>query len=294
VVSSRYFALIEDIEINFAALERIYLAHSYDYYVSIMKKLFHPLLNASVYLLVSVIWLISANQVLAQQRQYNTVKSEKVISSPVEKRLANIGEIKTALTKYHDCQPDNHLGCYEKDLSAVCNRAKTYLQHHLKSVSKPAMVLDIDETSLSNWEEIKADDYGFHAKIWNDWVDSAKAPAIAPMLELYRFARQKNVAVFFITGRREPSRQVTEKNLQAAGYSDWQQLVLRPKADKPCENYPNRKETSEVVCYKATERRKIADQGFHIILNLGDQMSDLRGGHAQRAYKLPNPFYYIP
>lgn len=259
-----------------------------------MKKISSTFLRPSFCFLVSALYLLSASQGLAQQRKSHALKSEKIINFPADKRLANIGELKTALTKYHDCQPDNRLGCYEKDLAAVCNRARDYLQHHVKGVSRPAMVLDIDETSLSNWEEIKADDFGFHAKVWNDWVDSAKAPAIAPMLELYRFARQKGVEVFFITGRREPSRQVTEKNLQTAGYADWQQLVLRPQGDKPCENYPNRKETSEVVCYKAGERRKIADQGYHIILNLGDQLSDLRGGYAQRAYKLPNPFYYIP
>lgn len=259
-----------------------------------MKKISPPFLRASSYLLVSFVCLLFANQGMAQQLKLHVMKSGKVVNFPADKRLLNIGELKTALTKYHDCQPENRLGCYEKDLAAVCNRAKDYLQHHIKGVSKPAMVLDIDETSLSNWEEIKADDFGYHSKIWNDWVDSAKAPAIAPMLELYRFARQNNVAVFFITGRRGPQRQVTEKNLQAAEYSDWQQLVLRPQGDKPCENYANRKETSEVVCYKAGERKKIAEQGFHIILNLGDQLSDLRGGYARRAYKLPNPFYYIP
>jgi hypothetical protein len=202
----------------------------------IMRKIFPPFLRTSFYLLVAVIWLLSGNQGIAQQHKPQSLKSTQVIISPVEKRLANIGELKTALTKYHDCQPDGHFGCYEKDLTVVCNHAKAYLQKHLKSAHKPAMVLDIDETSLSNWDEIKADDFGFHAKIWNDWVDSAKAPAIAPMLELYRFARQRGVAVFFITGRREPSRQSTEKNLQAAGYSDWQQLLLRPQGDKPCEN----------------------------------------------------------
>ena len=27
---------------------------------------------------------------------------------------------------------------------------------------------------------------------------------------------------------------------------------------------------------------------------IGDQWSDLLGGHAERAYKLPNPMYYLP
>jgi len=42
------------------------------------------------------------------------------------------------------------------------------------------------------------------------------------------------------------------------------------------------------------ERGKIAAQGYTIIVNVGDQQSDLDGGYAERAYKLPNPFYYLP
>jgi len=29
------------------------------------------------------------------------------------------------------------------------------------------------------------------------------------------------------------------------------------------------------------------------VVNMGDQESDLTGGHADRAFKLPNPFYFI-
>jgi hypothetical protein len=35
-------------------------------------------------------------------------------------------------------------------------------------------------------------------------------------------------------------------------------------------------------------------QSFLIIANLGDQASDLAGGCAEHAYKIPNPFYYTP
>lgn len=34
--------------------------------------------------------------------------------------------------------------------------------------------------------------------------------------------------------------------------------------------------------------------GYTIIANIGDQDSDLRGGHAERTFKVPNPFYFIP
>jgi hypothetical protein len=34
--------------------------------------------------------------------------------------------------------------------------------------------------------------------------------------------------------------------------------------------------------------------GHPIIANVGDQWSDLAGGHAAMDFKVPNPFYFIP
>jgi HAD superfamily, subfamily IIIB (Acid phosphatase) len=46
--------------------------------------------------------------------------------------------------------------------------------------------------------------------------------------------------------------------------------------------------------FKAPLRAKIAAMGYTIIANVGDQFSDLEGGFAERTFKLPNSFYYIP
>jgi acid phosphatase len=46
--------------------------------------------------------------------------------------------------------------------------------------------------------------------------------------------------------------------------------------------------------FKVPQRRKIEAAGYTIIANIGDQPSDLAGGHAERTYLLPNPFYRIP
>jgi hypothetical protein len=37
----------------------------------------------------------------------------------------------------------------------------------------------------------------------------------------------------------------------------------------------------------------LSTEAITIVLNMGDQESDLMGGYAQRTFKLPNPFYYI-
>ena len=46
--------------------------------------------------------------------------------------------------------------------------------------------------------------------------------------------------------------------------------------------------------FKAPERRKLTEEGFTILLSIGDQQSDLSGGYAERTFKLPNPVYFLP
>lgn len=200
----------------------------------------------------------------------------------------NLGQLKLQLY-FYVCS-----GAYDSELSSVAAAAQTYLEKRAGEVSKPALVLDIDETSLSNLPQELATDFGYvpggdcdHLPDgpcgFNAWVAQGKAKAIDGTLALFKAARAHNVAVFFITGRREKEKDATVKNLQAAGYDGFAGLALRPADDR-----------RTVVEYKSAERGKIAQQGYTIIVNMGDQQSDLAGGYAERAYKLPNPMYFIP
>jgi predicted secreted acid phosphatase len=93
------------------------------------------------------------------------------------------------------------------------------------------------------------------------------------------------VKVFFLTGRPEAQRASTETNLRLRGFNTWQQLILR----KPEEA------KMTALAYKSGERAKIAAMGYRIILNVGDQWSDLRGTpEAEFSVKYPDPFYFIP
>ena len=46
--------------------------------------------------------------------------------------------------------------------------------------------------------------------------------------------------------------------------------------------------------FKAPHRAAIEKQGYKIILNIGDQPSDLAGGYSEKTVLLPNPYYRIP
>jgi acid phosphatase len=198
----------------------------------------------------------------------------------------NLGKLKIRLLAYRDCKGDQ--GCYETDLNHQSDLAIAFLQRRAaraKPGEKLALVLDIDETSLSNWDVEKQDDFGYIAKDWNDWEATKKAPAIAGTLRLFNEAAKHSVSVFFITGRDTSLREVTADNLKSAGYHDWAGLALRGPHDP----------SQTVTDYKSGERKKIVDAGYKIILNVGDQMSDLNGApQAELSVKLPNPFYYIP
>jgi acid phosphatase len=205
------------------------------------------------------------------------VAREKIpIAEPTS--IPNLQSVKDQIETYHDS------GAYVKDIARVDQEAADYLSATAGSQPKPAMVFDIDETTLTNWQTMKDTDFGWVEPIWNEWVKKAQAPAIEPSLALFRTAREKGVTCFFVTGRRSDQRAETEQNLQAVGYVGYQGVFCRPLDDK----------RPSMASYKTDCRRRLWEQGWHIVANIGDQFSDLEGGYADRTFKLPNPMYFVP
>jgi acid phosphatase len=173
-------------------------------------------------------------------------------------------------------------------LDTQADRAIAFLRGRAKANKdgkKLALVLDIDETTLSNWEEMQKADFAYDSKAFNAWVETAAAPAIPGTLRLYKEAQRMGVGVFFLTGRPEEQRPATEQNLRSQGFTNWQQLMLRTPEEKAL----------SAEAYKSAERAKIAAQGYTIVESVGDQWSDLKGKpEAEYSVKYPNPFYLIP
>jgi len=201
--------------------------------------------------------------------------------------LPNFGVARFRITDYADCAGGN--GCYWADLDAQTKRAAAALDRVLaarRPGERLAMVLDIDETSLANYCELKRDAFGAIQPMFNEWLVSPEASmAIPGTLALFNKARAAGVDVFFITGRSDEMRAATERNLEAAGYKGWKGLSLRVGPQKQM----------ATIEYKSGERRKIVDAGYRIVMSVGDQWSDLMGEpKAEISVKLPNPFYYLP
>ena len=199
----------------------------------------------------------------------------------------NLGLLKQDLLHYQAS------GDYARDLAAVAGEAARYLEGVDAGGERPAIVLDIDETSLSNWPYLVANDVGriMHGPCdlpqgpcgWVPWAEMAEAVPIDPTLAVARLAEARGMALFLITGRPGSQRRATERNLRAAGYPEWAGLYMEPDGAV----------FASAADFKAPKRREIVEQGYRIVLNMGDQLSDLEGGYAERTFKLPNPYYWI-
>jgi len=191
-----------------------------------------------------------------------------------------------AITEYIDS------GRYAADVTAVAAEAEHWLEKRAPQVPRPAIVLDVDETSLSNWPAYRANGW---ARVVNGecdldqgpcnvrlWQRTGRSSAIPATLHLAQRAQELGVKVFFLTGRPESLREATERNLHAQGYV-FEGLRLRPSG-----TYASAAE------FKAPQRCDLEQAGYTIVLAMGDQQSDLDGGCTERGFKLPNPVYFLP
>ena len=214
------------------------------------------------------------------------------------------GQYERELVCYHDSEQ------YLIDQLGVVARAESYLEKQDVWGSKDAVVFDIDETALSNWPQIISNNFKKNldgpcsdvhkaACGFNAWAKLANDEPIVPTLDLYRRARSKGVTVFFVTARDKDLRDRTIENLITAGYAKWwiglrhllpgvNHLDRELRMNDDC-SHPG---PSAADC-KSEIRSKI-ENDYTIILNVGDQKSDLVGGDADETFKLPNPFYVVP
>lgn len=176
-------------------------------------------------------------------------------------------------------------GGFKTDAAAAFAKARTAIDRGLKTVPKGrrgALVMDIDDTALSTYACEKP--VGFGAAQLAGCVLAGKLPALRPALDLARHAQARKVKLVFITGRPEGIRALTEANLKAAGYRAWLKLVMRPATNVD----------KTLVPYKSAARKTLEKHGLRVLVNVGDQQSDLTGGAARVAVKVPNPMYFTP
>ena len=196
--------------------------------------------------------------------------------------LVNLSAAKAAVVAYYDS------GEYTAALSAVAREAEAWVRERAASRmegERLAIIFDVDETVLSNYPHMLSRDFGYVPDEFTGWVERGEAPALIPVRRVYQTALAEEVTVFFLTGRRDPAERAgTVENLAREGMGAYERLIMR-EANEPGDTAAVR---------KALRRSALEAEGYTIIASIGDQHSDLSGGHAERVFKLPNPFYEIP
>ncbi|AUY53338.1 HAD family acid phosphatase [Streptomyces sp. CB01881] len=148
------------------------------------------------------------------------------------------------------------------DVRAALAPARAYIEQRTSGAGaavRPAIVFDIDNTTLQTH---------FHP---------FSQPAIGASLELATYAHARGVAVVFITARPDFIESLTRCALQRAGY--------------PVDGLHGRDLDDlfqPVQDFKTAQRAAVEAEGYTIIANVGNNTTDLEGGHADRTFKLPD------
>jgi hypothetical protein len=233
-----------------------------------------------------------------------------------ERDITNIDVLRQQIRNYYGDPLGSGIasdtGNYAREARTVAAAGRHWLGGHHRVHGTRAIVLDVDDTTLSTWNYEVASNWAYNPATNATFVTEQRFPAVFGMVDTVKAAEREGYAIFFLTGRPAAQEAATLGNLTAdgvgvdAGYPkptalrDGEDgLFTKPAiADYPdylkaaCATDPNGSCTT--VHYKSATRAHIESLGYDIVANFGDQYSDLEGGHADRTFKLPNPNYFLP
>jgi predicted secreted acid phosphatase len=173
-------------------------------------------------------------------------------------------------------------GKYSNDLKDIISNAENEI-NKLNLPANSAVVFDVDETSLSNYEAIKKIHLGYERDMWDYWINEANAPAISEVKQFYDFVILKKIKVIFLSSRKSSQYNATYSNLKNAGYITFDTLILKDNSDFSFTSLE----------FKSKQRGLLTNKGYNIIAVIGDQESDLQGNYHDIQIKLPNYIYII-
>lgn len=131
-------------------------------------------------------------------------------------------------------------------------KIKPYLYHILQAINgrsrNLAVVFDIDATLL------------YYTN------NECKGRLNTPIYKIYLECLKRNIKVFLVTARTTSGREYTENQLSCLGIFKYEFLFMRPAKYKTW---------SEISAFKAEARKIIRNSRLNILLNFGDQWSDI-------------------
>lgn len=191
-------------------------------------------------------------------------------------KVMNLGAAKNAVQAYYES------GEFDRECAKIIDAAINQIDG-IKLTGNPAIVFDIDETALSNYEYTKEIGFGYVYKLWDEWQQKGIAPAIKDTKRFYDYLLSKNIHVIFVTGRYTEVGEATKRNLIEQGYTKYDTLIIRSDSERKI----------AATEWKAAKREELVSKGYNIIACIGDQWSDLVGGNTGIKIKLPSYLYLL-
>jgi hypothetical protein len=250
-------------------------------------------------------------QTLAPNTQFTMAPDGSSGQAVGGENIPNIDSVKKTITSYYG---DPGTGIANKTDSPYIREMRTLVLQQIPRVAlacyiekklhkKPAIVLDGDDTTLWTYDMEVADmHFTFNPAEQDVWVQAQKFPATPSMVSLVSVAKKAGCTIIGLTGRNDNQKAATIANLTKVGYSGF----TAPNYYTKWTGVGPSQQPSYVTCaavkcttieFKSQTRAHIESKAggrYDIVANFGDQFSDLIGGSARHAVKLPNPTYYLP
>lgn len=166
-------------------------------------------------------------------------------------------------------------------LREFLRRMEGMLAHVSVEDERPAIIVDLDETLISNMYHVRSADgtWSVGEAAFGVSPDARLSPAYPCGQEVMHRLAARGVAIFYVTGRiaTREMRQITKEEL-----ADFPEGAVVMRED------PN---MSSAKC-KSIARRKLQLRGHRLLAAIGDQAGDL-GPEAELNWAVPNPFYVV-
>jgi predicted secreted acid phosphatase len=217
--------------------------------------------------------------------------------------IPNIDSDKATIRTYYGASSDGIADKKKSPYISEISKLLTDQSPYLAQAKGPnqAIVLDTDDTTLWTYDmEDGAMHFNFDPVLQNTWVQDQRFPAVPSMPDFVDRAAKLGYTVFGVTGRSDDQEAATLANLTKVGYGTY---FTADKFYTKWTGVGTSQQPAYITCatakcttveYKAQTRKYIESLGYNIVLNVGDQWSDLMGGYSDRVLKLPNPTYYLP
>lgn len=262
----------------------------------------------------------------------SSVNALHITTPKVESQVTNIDVLRLELKAYYGApnavtgpsgtwgDPLNVDSNYADEAESVAATGGHYLAAQAGKGSMQAIVLDVDDTTLTTWNYELFSNWDYNPGTNGTFVTEQRFPATPGMVAMVSEAAADGYAVFFITGRPTAQEAATLGNLTTdgtgvdAGYpvpttislpggGTLDGLFTKPSVGS-YPDYLNKPEfcaaaiaaakSCPTIQYKSGTRAYIESLGYTIVADFGDQYSDLLGGFTLKTFKLPNPNYYLP